>query len=247
MTVREYHDSISKQLSVLKRLRTRNISAEKYLEPIRQIILSWEGMHTSVTNINPNSSSVVNKIDIVIADLATETGKEVQLRLKLINKLRNLKNLVYPLTLNKEICFSGSGLIIFKEKQPFGLYEYLKNQIQAAKNQLLIIDSYVSEQTLNILYGLPRNILIRILTKKPDPTFIKAWTIFKKEYKNSHSKKHKDVHDRLVIIDQKSFMSGPSLKQAGEKPTLIAHFDTIDSKKAEDFFHWFWNKGKNIL
>jgi len=246
MTIKEYHDSILKHLSVLKRSRTNNISAEKYLGPIRQIILSWESMRTSITNINSNSSSVINKIDIVVADLVTETGKEVQPRLKLINKLRNLKNLVYPLTLNKEICFSGSGLMIFKEKQPFGLYEYLRHQIQAAKNQVLIIDGYVSEQILNILYGLPRNILIRILTKKLDSTFIAAWDRFKIEYKNSNARKHKDVHDRLVIIDQKSFMIGPSLKQAGEKPTLIAYFDAIDSKKAEDFFAWFWKKGRKI-
>lgn len=245
MIIKEYYDNISKQLSILRRLGTDTISAKRYLEPIQQLIISWSSIRTAI-NTSLNDSNVINQIDIVITDLTTATGKEQLPRLKLLDKLRNLKNLIYPLTLNKEICFLGSGLIVFREKQPFGVYQYLRNQIQAAKSQVLILDSYVSEQTLNILYGLPRHILIRILTKKPDPTFIAAWNLFKVEYKNSNARKHKDVHDRLVIIDQKSFMIGSSLKQAGEKPTLIAYFDTIDSKKAEGFFSWFWKKGRKI-
>ena len=109
-----------------------------------------------------------------------------------------------------------------------------------------ILDSYVSEGTLNLLYGLPRELIIRILTKSPDPTFLSAWSKFRAEYTRSDARKHKDVHDRLVIIDQKFFMSGPSLKQAGDKPTLLAYFDAADSGKAQKFFSWFWKKGRKI-
>ena len=245
MTVKDYHENVAKQLALLKRTKTKTITAEKLLEPIRQLISSWRGIQDVLTN-GRDVSAEVSQINIVIADLATESGKDKRPRLKLIEKLRNLKNLLYPFTLEKELNLSGSGLVIFYDKQEFALYAYLKNQITVGKSWVLILDSYVSEGTLNLLYGLPRDITIKILTKSPAATLAIAWKKFNKEYKKAEIRKHSGVHDRLVIVDDKSFMSGPSLKDAGNKPTLLCHFDKIDSKKAQDFFELFWKRGRKI-
>jgi len=245
MTIKEYHENVAKQLALLKRVKTETITAEKYLEPIRQLIGSWGGIQTALVN-GQDVSVEVKQIGIVISDLATESGKEKRPRLKLIGKLRNLKNLLYPLTLRKELSLSGSGLVVFHDNQEFALYTYLKNQITVGKTHVLILDGYVSEGTLNILYGLPRDIIIKILTKSSDATFATAWKKFNKEYKKAEIRKNSNVHDRLVVVDDRSFMSGPSLKDAGNKPTLLCHFDKSDSKKAQDFFELFWKKGKKI-
>jgi len=140
----------------------------------------------------------------------------------------------------------GSGLVIFQEKKEFTVYNYLKSQIGVAKNRVWIIDGYIGEGTLNILYGLPNNISIRILTKYPEKNFKSVWTKFINEYKKSEVRKHSQVHDRLIIVDNKSFMTGPSLKDAGKSPSLICHFDSGDSKKAVEFFEWFWGRGRTI-
>ncbi len=245
MTLKEYHDNVSKQLAILKRVKTKTITAEKYLEPIRQLISAWSGIKSVLVN-GQGTAVEIKQIDIVISDLATESGKEKRPRLKLIGKLRNLKNLLYPLTLQKEFTLSGSGLVIFHDNQEFALYTYLKNQITLGKIQVLILDSYIGEGTLNILYGLPKDITIKILTKSTNGTFAAAWKKFNKEYKKAEIRKNSNVHDRLVIIDDRAFMSGPSLKDAGNKPTLLCHFDKTDSKKAKDFFELFWKKGKRI-
>ena len=245
MTIKEYHENVTKQLTSLKRVKTKTITAEKYLEPIRQLIGSWGGIQDALAN-GQDTSVEVKQIGIVISDLATESGKEKRPRLKLVGKLRNLKNLLYPLTLKKELGLSGSGLVVFHDNQEFALYTYLKNQITVGKTHVLILDGYVSEGTLNILYGLPRDITIKILTKSPDTMFTGAWKKFNKEYKKAEIRKNSNVHDRLVIVDDRSFMSGPSLKDAGNKPTLLCHFDKIDSKKAQNFFELFWKKGKRV-
>jgi len=245
MTIKEYHENVTKQLTSLKRVKTKTITAEKYLEPIRQLIGSWDGIQATLAN-GQDTSVEVKQIGIVISDLATESGKEKRPRLKLVGKLRNLKNLLYPLTLRKELSLSGSGLVVFHDNQEFALYTYLKNQITVGKTHVLILDGYVNEGTLNILYGLPRDITIKILTKSPDTMFTAAWKKFNKEYKKAEIRKNSNVHDRLVIVDDKSFMSGPSLKDAGNKPTLLCHFDKIDSKKAQNFFELFWKRGKRV-
>ncbi len=95
MTIKEYHENVAKQLALLKRVKTGTITAEKYLEPIRQLISSWAGIRTALLN-GQDISIESGQIDIVISDLATESGKEKRPRLKLIGKLRNLKNLLYP-------------------------------------------------------------------------------------------------------------------------------------------------------
>ncbi len=245
MTIKEYHENVAKQLALLKRVKTETITAEKYLEPIRQLISYWAGIRMALLN-GQDISVEIGHIDIVISDLATESGKEKHPRLRLIGKLRNLKNLLYPLTLKKEFNLSGFGLVVFHDNQEFALYTYLKNQIIVGKTHVLILDGYISEGTLNILYGLPRDIIIKILTKSTDQTFATAWGKFTKEYGKAEIRKNSNVHDRLVIIDERAFMSGHSLKDAGNKPTLLCHFDKADSKKAKDFFELFWKKSKRI-
>ena len=189
MTVKEFHEDVVRQLVLLKRATTKTITAERYLEPLRQLISSWNGIKIGLIN-GQDLFVELSQIDIVISDLATESGKEKRPRIKLIGKFRNLKNLLYPLTLKRELDLSGSGLVVFEDNQEFALYTYLKNQIGVGKKYVLILDGYISEGTLNILYGLPKDIEIRILTQPPPENFIYAWKKFKREYKRAEIRKN---------------------------------------------------------
>lgn len=244
MTVIEYYNLIATHIKVLSRVRPRMISAKKLLDPVRNIVAMWSGVQDVLLGIQVVPDTIKN-IGIIVADLASDTGRDDQPRLKLLRKLRNLRSLIYPFTLNPAVRTRGSGLILFFEKQTFQLYNYLTDQITTAKNRVLILDSYIDKATLSMLYGLPKTALIKILTRRPNDALLIAWGKFRQEFHYGELRRHRDVHDRLIIVDDHAFMSGPSLKDAGTKPTLLAHFDSFDSKKAVNFFERFWKIGKS--
>src|SRR5258708_6574374 len=162
MTVKEYHIEVGKQYLLLQRTRTHTITAEKYVEPIRRLASAWPEISASLTDSQkaPEVAARINSIDIVVADLANEAGKEKRPRLVFLRKLRNLRQLLYPLTLMKGVDLLGTGLVVFQQNNQFALYNYLKGHITAGKKRVSILDSYVSAETLNFLYGLPRDIEI---------------------------------------------------------------------------------------
>lgn len=115
----------------------------------------------------------------------------------------------------------------YSHKEEYDIYKDLKQIFENASNLVFIVDSYVDE-TLYSLYleTIPSNVQVKILTKRPSPTFIEVGKKFAKkhllEIVDSTS-----IHDRYIFVDEKCWTIGSSLKDAGKsKPTTLIQLGT---------------------
>ncbi len=135
----------------------------------------------------------------------------------------------------------------YSHKEEYDMYKDLKEIFNNAKKEIFIVDSYVDE-TLYSLYieDIPKKIKVRILTKKPSPTFIQVGTkLVKKrplEIVDSSS-----IHDRYIFVDDECWTIGSSLKDAAKsKPTTLVQLSTA-SDVLYTMYEEFWEKGHKLL
>lgn len=110
----------------------------------------------------------------------------------------------------------------------------------SAKSTIDIIDDYINERTLYLLLGVNKDIRITIYSDNVSRNPLKEEYI---DYFKSQSGLNITIkptnnlyHDRYIVIDysfsdKKIFISGPSLKDAGNRIAVI--YETEDTKKYE--------------
>ena len=110
----------------------------------------------------------------------------------------------------------------------------------SAKSTIDIIDDYINERTLYLLLGVDKDIRITIYSDNVSRNPLKEEYI---DYFKSQSGLNITIkptnnlyHDRYIVIDysfsdKKIFISGPSLKDAGNRIAVI--YETEDTKKYE--------------
>jgi len=91
----------------------------------------------------------------------------------------------------------------------------------------------------------PESVEIKILTKNMKGKFEAVARKFKVQRPNFEVRLSNDIHDRNILVDNRAWMFGQSLKNAGEKPLSIIEFEDISPVEAT-FVH-LWNKGKKFL
>ena len=105
-------------------------------------------------------------------------------------------------------------------------YSYIKDIVELAKKEIIIIDPYVDKKTLDLIRDL--NISIKIICSskaKLTKTEIKE---FNKSYNNLEAIENNSFHDRFIIVDNKDiYHIGTSINYAGNKFTII---DKLEDK-----------------
>ena len=105
-------------------------------------------------------------------------------------------------------------------------YSYIKDIVELAKKEIIIIDPYVDKKTLDLIRDL--NISIKIICSskaKLTKTEIKE---FNKSYNNLEVIENNSFHDRFIIVDNKDiYHIGTSINYAGNKFTII---DKLEDK-----------------
>lgn len=163
------------------------------------------------------------KTSITIMDAFVEMKKYISNSLIENNYYKNMIiNHEHEIKLLKETLYkfehkeNTTGL--FFKGQIYDAYSLLRDILNTAKNNAIIIDNYIDRNLLNILkeVALP----ITIITNKYNNS---DYSKYKEQYKNISLKVDNKFHDRFIIIDEKIlYHCGASFKDLGKKCFAIS-------------------------
>jgi hypothetical protein len=135
--------------------------------------------------------------------------------------------------------------VILAEAKPYGAYREIENIIGLCKNELAIIDPWVSEDIFTLyLETVPASASIRIVTQNMTRKFEAVARRFSKE-RSRFEVRLGHVHDRYLIVNGRAWILGQSLKDAGKKPLTIVELSDADQARA--LFEKLWNLGKKVV
>jgi hypothetical protein len=107
---------------------------------------------------------------------------------------------------------------IFFDGQIFDAYVFMSSLIKEAKKSIVLIDNYIDETTLVHLSGkASKDVKIAILTKSISKAVRLDLNKHNEQYISIVIKTLKHSHDRFLLIDEKIYHLGASLKDLGKK------------------------------
>lgn len=106
---------------------------------------------------------------------------------------------------------------IFFEGQIFDAYSFVCNLIKQANREVFLFDNYVDETVLTLLDKRPAGVKAAIYTKQFSQQLQLDLTRHNAQYAPIDIKPFNKAHDRFLIIDNKVYHIGASLKDLGKK------------------------------
>ena len=127
---------------------------------------------------------------------------------------------------------SESSQKIFFGEQIYDAYSFLASLIKKAKRKLILIDNYISLETLDILSKKNGGVFVCVYTLPTTKITEIDIANFNSEYPTIKLYKTSNFHDRFLILDDKKFFHiGASLKDAGKKCFAVSEFKEIEENK----------------
>ena len=129
------------------------------------------------------------------------TEKQVDKILHIIDESRNLKQ-------EQGIFFDG---------QIFDAYVFAANLVRSAESSIILIDNYIDETVLTILDKRHEDVEAIIYTKELNRQFSLDLKKHNEQYRPIEVRTFNKAHDRFLLIDDKVYHLGASLKDLGKK------------------------------
>lgn len=210
-----------------------NLSPEEKFSHKTRIRAYIPRLNAAIYNMNhPRSLHAIQLLFSHLLSLFPEKLDEIQSRLQQIGwKITDGKLSAE----GREVIelFLGKGLV-------HEAYTKIREIINHASSEIMIIDSFIDKTLFELLKGLPsgKTYRLKILTKKgkKDTTdFDHEKKLFCSQYPNFVIEKRTsdDFHDRFIIIDRKQiFHIGASIKDAGKKAFMIKEIEDEKNREA---------------
>ena len=107
---------------------------------------------------------------------------------------------------------------VFFDGQVYDAYVFVSSLLKEAKSSIVLIDNYVDESTLlHLSSKTVEDVKITILTKNISKALMLDLKKHNEQYGNITVKELKHSHDRFLLIDEKIYHLGASLKDLGKK------------------------------
>ena len=106
---------------------------------------------------------------------------------------------------------------IFYDCQIFDAYNFVCSLIKQATREVVLLDNYLDETVLTMLDKREFGVSATIYTKKIEPQLRLDITKHNSQYPKIEVKEFNKAHDRFLIIDDKVYHIGASLKDLGKK------------------------------
>jgi len=129
------------------------------------------------------------------------TEKQVDKILHIIDESRNLKQ-------EQGIFFDG---------QIFDAYVFAADLVRSAESSIILIDNYIDETVLTILDKRHEDVEAIIYTKELNRQFSLDLKKHNEQYRPIEVRTFNKAHDRFLMIDDKVYHLGASLKDLGRK------------------------------
>ena len=186
------------------------------IEQSRKLISTFKGMKDYITTTNQLSSmnavvELVNQVNENKQDI-----KDVKNQLTVV-----MDNFIDPSKYEEFLVLDGEK---FKADVAY------KTIFSLVKKSLIIVDNYVSYKTLDLLRGIDPNLEVTIysdnMAKDKVTDIILNDFINETNINVSIKPTFNNFHDRYLILDnEKVYISGPSIKDAGNKIATIIYLD----------------------
>lgn len=162
-----------------------------------------------------------------------------KIKSRFIDILLNIEDEISEPSLQKRESFYEKG-------RPFDALMELTKIISTAKKEIVLIDAYVDDKTLDFFSSKKSHINIKILTNKKslNPSFKLLIDSFNSQYQNLEVKHSNNFHDRFIIIDRVYYYHiGASIKDAGKSTFMFTKVEEPDMTKAiQNAFDLEWGK-----
>ncbi|MCK5107395.1 MAG: ORF6N domain-containing protein [Nanoarchaeota archaeon] len=113
---------------------------------------------------------------------------------------------------------------IFFDGQIFDAHKFVSDLINSAKNEVILIDNYIDNNTL-LLFSTLKGVKVIIYTNKITDKLRLGLKKFNEQYFEIKINKFAKSHDRFLIIDREVYHFGASLKDLGKKWFAFSKFD----------------------
>jgi len=135
-------------------------------------------------------------------------------------------------------------LIIVNRKATHTFDKLLRKIFAEAKAQVLVADSWVDDNIFdNVLDVIPKTIPIKLIYAQARGAFEPRAKRFSTEYSKFAYRRYKALHDRFLVVDDKAYVLGPSIKDAASNsPALVVELGAKEKKLLESFFHQLWGQ-----
>ena len=141
--------------------------------------------------------------------------------LKLQNKVDIHDKRITKLEENKKKKINN---MIFFKGELYDAYSFIVKLINKDKKEIVLIDNYVDNNTLDILSNKNINVNLTIITTST--LTITSINTFNKQYPTLTIKNNNIFHDRFLMIDDTYlYLIGASIKDAGKKVFAISEMD----------------------
>jgi len=160
--------------------------------------------------------------------------------------LENLEALVPEFTAG-DLKKSGS-LTIFGRKATHTFDKFLRTILAAARNQVLIADSWVDGTIFDtVLDVIPKDCTFKLVYAQARDKFEERANRFSEQYTRFVRKRYKHLHDRFMVVDEAAYILGPSIKDAASNsPAIVVTLGQKEKNSLQEFFGEIWKKAKSV-
>lgn len=106
---------------------------------------------------------------------------------------------------------------VFYDGQIYDAYSFIADLIRSAKSRIILIDNYVDDTVLTLLDKRETNVTATIYTETISRSLQLDINRHNAQYHPIHVIVYRKAHDRFLIIDDKIYHIGASIKDLGKK------------------------------
>ena len=118
---------------------------------------------------------------------------------------------------------------VFFDGQLFDAHILISTLIESAENRIVLIDNYIDESVLVLLSKRKTNVSAKIYTLQVSRTFRQDIQSYNSQYPPIDVVQYTKAHDRFLIIDDKVYHVGASIKDLGKKLCAISLLSCINA------------------
>jgi len=125
-------------------------------------------------------------------------------------------------------------------------FNTLRQLIRSAKKRFYLVDPWVDETIFDdYLEDIQPGTEIRVLSRNLKSAFVARAKKFKDERSVFGVKESDAIHDRYLVVDDRTWILGPSLKDAGNKVWTIVEF--VDAACMEKVIEELWKRATPVV
>lgn len=119
---------------------------------------------------------------------------------------------------------------VFHNNQVFDAHILMSDLVKQAKVRIIVIDNYVDDSVLTLLSKRKTGLIAEIYTYKKSEQFTLDLDKYNLQYPSVIVHVNKTCHDRFMIVDDKVYHIGASIKDLGQKLCAVTLLNSITAE-----------------